>query len=302
MKEKNQASLTKKIIIRRFIHDDSHDLIKAGFKYGYRVLYPSFYDKLLRATKLAPRKINLVAYHIESSHVIGFISIVLHTASLCSIRNVFLDPTFRRRGVATRLMNHALILAKKRGVKKVCLTSYPLSPATKLYRKLGFRQIVKTYIVRGQGCTSNFPIENDDPLIALSRHSQRTKNLIFNIFRRSMGKEWVDFFGSNGVNLFNGHLHNFGRFFSKSLFVNDSNTSFAIIYRLPLLHTATVELYGLSDSSFPAMFKSIMKILNRRGITYSTVFLFNVESKECKDLLNEYQFYPYQAIYMGRRL
>ena len=302
MKEKNQTSLNKKIIIRQFIHDDSHDLIKAGFKYGYRILYPSFYDKLLRATKLAPRKINLVAYHIESNRAIGFLSIVLHTTSLCSIRNVFLDPKFRRMGVATRLLNHALILAKKRGVKKVCLTSYPLSPATKLYRKLGFRQIVKTHIVKGQGLTSPFPIKNDDPLIELSRHSQKNKNLVFNIFRRSMGKEWMDFFESNSTRLFNGHLQGFGRFFSKSLFINDSKTSFAIIYRLPLFHTANVELYGLSDSSFPAMFKSIMKILNRRGITYSKVFLFNVESKECRDLLNEYQFYPYQAVYMGRSL
>jgi GNAT superfamily N-acetyltransferase len=302
MNDKRNNSSETEVIIRELMRKDSRDLIDVGFPYPIRVLYPSLRDDFLQATRLKPREIGLVAYHTGKKRAVSFLSLVAHTHLLYSIRYVFADPNFRQMGIATRLLNEALIFAKRRGGKKFFLTAYPFGAAIRIYRKIGFRRIVNTSLVKGAGSPANFLNEYRNQLITLRTTSLENKDHLFSIYKRSMGQEWVDFFGNNAENLMNGYSKDYQHFFSKKAFINYSKESFALVFKRPFFHDAYVELYGLSDANFPSMLKALMDILHNQGINYVSITLFNITDQHCLSLLQEYNFYPYQAILMGKSL
>ncbi|MBW2036151.1 MAG: ribosomal protein S18-alanine N-acetyltransferase [Deltaproteobacteria bacterium] len=56
--------------------------------------------------------------------------------------NLAVDPAYRRRGVARFLLQYALGMAKKRGMKRAYLEVRPSNyPAISLYEKLGFSPV-----------------------------------------------------------------------------------------------------------------------------------------------------------------
>lgn len=284
------------------IRKDMPNLIDSGFPFSNIAFNYSLKDQIFRAVNLSPHQLSLVAFHAGKKRAIGFLSLVVHTQTLYSVRYIFTDPNFRRMGVASRLINYALILAKKRHAKKVFLTTDRISDATRLYQKLGFKKIIEASVLKAEGCASIIPSKTKGQLIRLQTRSYKNKNLLFKIYQQSMGQDWIDFFETNRDNLLNGHSQDFQNFFSKTVFTNDSKDFFAIVFSLPLLRTATAELYSISDALFPKMLEALMKNLLDRGITYVKLLLFNINDSTCFNFLEENQFYPYQGIYMGRSL
>jgi len=58
------------------------------------------------------------------------------------VLNLAVDPAYRRRGVATFLLQHSVTLAREYGVKKAYLEVRPSNDlAIKLYRKMGFSEV-----------------------------------------------------------------------------------------------------------------------------------------------------------------
>lgn len=302
MKDIHSHFLEGQIFVRPMIRKDMPDLINSGFPFCNIAFNHSLKDQIFRAINLSPRQLSLVAFHTEKERAIGFLSLVMHTRTLCSVRYIFTAPDFRRMGVATGLINHALILAKERRAKRVFLTTDRISAATRLYQKLGFRKIVETSVLKADGYTSTIPTKTKEQLIRLQTRSDKNKNLLFKIYQQSMGQEWINFFETNRDNLLNGHSQDFQSLFSKTVFTNDSKEFFAIVFSLPLLRTATAELYSISDAFFPKMLEALMKILLDRGISYIKLSLFNIKDLTCFNFLEEKHFYPYQGIYMGRSL
>ena len=243
----------------------------------------------------------IVAYHTQKKRALGYLSLTAHTNSLYSIKYVFSDPNFRRMGVATKLLKKTLSIAKKKGARKLFLTTYPNSAATRLYKKLGFKRFIETFMVKGGGYTSNFLPENQDSFVGL-QNLQSCNRRLYNIYARSLGQDWIDFFETSCANLKNGYSQNFRRFLLKSYFIDNSADLFAMVFKHPLSSIAHSELYGTSDSFFPYRLKELMKILHKRGIDYLSITIFNVRGDKCFNLLREKKFYPYQAVFMGKYL
>ncbi|MHA1959425.1 MAG: GNAT family N-acetyltransferase [Candidatus Thorarchaeota archaeon] len=67
----------------------------------------------------------------------------VHCARIAYIHNVFVEPEFRRKGIATALMNEILSYFKKRGIEKFTLHDTDMSSG--MYRKLGFTKVENYY-------------------------------------------------------------------------------------------------------------------------------------------------------------
>ena len=67
-------------------------------------------------------------------------------ADVMIIDNVEVDKTHRRRGIGTQIIEHAIELARKRGVDSIELNvNSDNIPAKKLYEKMGFKKTNKDY-------------------------------------------------------------------------------------------------------------------------------------------------------------
>ena len=144
------------LVFKELTPGTANDLMKAGFPFGIRELYPSLSQNLLHATGLIPRVNRVVAYHTEEKRAIGFLCLIEDNTLVYSIKFVFVDPRFRKKGVASALFNFALRLAKNRGARKVYLDVEDWNGnAAKLYERLGF-QIIGTKLA-GQGYLTNNP-------------------------------------------------------------------------------------------------------------------------------------------------
>lgn len=295
-------SSKEQIVIRQLTHGDSRDLISAGFPFGQRVLRSSLQKRVFQAFNFHPYETSLVAYHINKGRAIGYLSLVAHSRLLYSIRYVFSDPNFRRRGVATGLVNYSLTLAKNSGAKKVFLTADLFGSASKLYEKLGFKILSEYPRVEGTGHTSYFQCENQTRLVTLQPSSLKDKTDFFNIYKNSMGQNMINFFDINSNNFVNGYSQDFQHFYIKNAFVNGSDKSLALVFHLPFTHTAVAELYGQYDVLLPDIIKALMNTLYRLGITYTRINLFNTRNQEGFNLLEKKRFYPYQGIFMGKSL
>jgi ribosomal protein S18 acetylase RimI-like enzyme len=301
MGEKNDDFDNAKIVVRQLLRKDAPNLIDAGFPFNNGILRRSVRYRLYQRLRLTPHEIGMVAYHTQKNRALGYLSLMAHTNSLYSIKYVFSDPNFRRMGVATNLLKKTLFIAKKKGARKVFLTTYPNSAAARLYKKLGFKRITETYMVKGGGYTSTFLPESQDSFVALQNLQSYNRHL-YNIYARSLGQDWIDFFETSCANLKNGYSQDFKRFFLKSYFIDNSADLFAMVFKHPLSSAAHSELYGASDSFFPHRLRELMNILHKRGIDYLSITLFNVRGNACLNLLREKRFYPYQAVFMGKSL
>lgn len=78
----------------------------------------------------------------EGDEILGTLSLVVYkipTGKKAWIEDVVVDENARGKGVAALLVNHALDMARAKGIEKVDLTSTPArTAANKLYQKLGF--------------------------------------------------------------------------------------------------------------------------------------------------------------------
>lgn len=74
-----------------------------------------------------------VAY--TSEKIIGCVSLVLYTPTLCEIRSLAVAEDYRNNGLGKKLIVEAVELARMRGIKNV-LT---LTRAPKIFEQLGFR-------------------------------------------------------------------------------------------------------------------------------------------------------------------
>lgn len=302
MINENELQKNEKITIRKIKRTDVDSLLAAGFHFGKNKINYPLISRIRQYTGLSLKQKGFVAYNVDDKSAAGFLSLTEHTSSLQSIRYVFINPAFRRRGIATELVTFAISFAKKRGVKKIFLTSSPSGGATELYKKIGFRQIVNSTEVWGGGKTPKISNEVIGNLIPLDSRLKTDQNLLFKIYKHRMGKNWINFFENNARNLFYGYSQEFKSFFYRSAYVNKQNDSVVIMFKRPMSHLVNAELYVANDSQIKALFREVMKLFKQKGIIYSKITVFNVNNNDCSDLLKRNNFYPYTTIFMGKLL
>ncbi len=312
------ADLKSGIIIKELTPDTANNLIEAGFPFGSNELYQPLVNKFLQVTKFVPYTTRLVAYHVKKKRAVGFLCIVKDNALLYSIKFVFTDPRFRKLGIASRMLNFALLLAKQKGAKKVYLDVEHTNIAViNLYQKLGF-QILGTRLV-GQGYLTNFPRlrvitrtflgqgyftkfihKEKGHLIPLQEGSNSNKKLLFNVYQSCMDKKLIDFFELDANNIMNGYTQYYQPFFLRDVFINELGNSYALIFNRPFFSNAVVEVGSVSEGSMPSMMEDLFKILHRRGMAYLHVTMFNINDAKSLDWFKEKEFKSFNFLIMGR--
>lgn len=298
----NLGSLSNSIVFRKFSKNDSAPFTSLGFNLIDVVSKKPIYERIFETIGFEPCKRGLVAYHVQAKRAVGFLSLVEHTSWLYSIKFVFVDPRFRRMGIGTGLLDFALSQARKRGAKKIFLNVSPKQDfVINFYTKLGFRPIMRNLEVWAHTYVSDLPIQTKINLVPLNLNQKENRTLLFDISYHNMGKEWIDFFELNINNLTNGFSQDFRRLFYRFAFLNDTQDSSAMIFTRPLIgkYLTFLETFIDSDTYVPSMLENLTGILQRKGVVYARIKLFNVKNNATVDLIKQKEQYLYDSVCMG---
>ena len=308
---------TKKIAIRYLTPQSANDLNSAGFPFGDRELFPSISDVLMRTTKLAPYTSRLVAYHTEDKRAVGFVCLVEDTLKIFSIKFVFTDPRYRNMGIGSQMLNHALLVAKSKGAKKVYLdVKSSDTHIISLYKKFGFKVLgtklvgqgsisekahlqVITQTILGKGYLAKYTYKNAS-LIPLCPHFNSNKQLFFHIYKRYVNKRVMDFFELDVNNSLNGYTQMFRPPIIRDVLVDATANSAVLIFNYPLFSNATVEIGCISEKMVPSIMTELLKILQKRGMAYVRITIFNLDDFQWSDWFKENEFDSFKFLIMGR--
>jgi ribosomal protein S18 acetylase RimI-like enzyme len=319
MKELNIQVFQDKISIMQLTRKLANDLIKQSDFAGTDVLDQGLIHRILQSICFRPRSVKLVAYHNDDKTAIGFIGLKENTDTHYLIEDVLVDPKYRNMGVATRLLNYAITLAKERGAGSVNLdVGRTNTNAINLYKKCGFKEIGRTFIgqgypigfnrfrvikrtVIGHGFLTKLTLGKDSRLIELQTNTKKNRETLFRICQRCMDQGWINFFEIDATNLIKGSGRVWHPPFFRNILINDSFNSFAIIFNYPFSHKATVEVYSTSNTLIPTMLDNLMKTLANRGIPFAQITVFN-PNNTVFNWFRDKRMLTFQLITMGKKL
>jgi ribosomal protein S18 acetylase RimI-like enzyme len=324
MKEQNAVILAEKVKLTELSHKFAIHLMKHSFFNSAvqrgDVLSTGLRYKMLQALKLIPRATRLVAYHIEEQAPIGFLYLEENTEQLYTIEYVFVDPKYRRQGLATRLLNYAMLLAKEKGARKINLNVTAKSTKViDLYEKLGFRKIGFTFLAQsflsdsptprlikrvflGQGCLTKLALRRKNRLFEMKTNSRKNRSLLFRIYQQCMDRRWIDFFEINAINLTRGSRHVWQPPFFRDVLINNSFNSLLLIFSLPLSSRAMVELYSTSNTIIPHLLEDLLKYLSNRGVSFVQIYFFNPINKLTSKWFEKKVMMTFEFVTMGKAL
>ena len=320
MKEQNTIDFNEKVIIKKLTRKHAIDLMSDSILVTSGVLNQTVKYKMMQTIKLLPQSTKLVAYHTKEKRAIGFLCLEKNTDWLYSIKYVFVDSKCRKSGIATGLLNYAMILAKEKGAGKVNLNVDLTSPhLINLYKKFGFTEIgntllaqesrsgltvfrtIKSTILGLSYLTKHTPAK-ECQFHKLQTNSRKNQEILFNIYQSCVDQKWMEFFEINAKNVLNGSRHVWQPPFFREVIINESANSFALIFHQPLFSKATVELYSTSNTVFPSILDSLMKILSNKGINFIQITLFNLTNNTAVNWFKEKRMMTFQFAAMGRTL
>lgn len=293
----------KPLVFRQLENEDIEPLMKAGFAHNKSRLKQSLPDRLFQRIGLKPSVMGLVAYHIQEKQAIGFLQLNKHSKWLYSIKFAFTNPNFRRKGIGSNLFNFAFSQSRNKCGKKIFLNVDPnLTSSIDLYRKLGFELVSKSYEVWAQ---IKLPVTTPLDKVSLNSiklNSSPTKTALFDICKKCVNTEWLEFFETKYTTLLNGFSHDFRHLYFKSAFANNNKTSFALVFKRPLLRNLFVELFVSNDLDISQMFDGLIQKFQGQGINEISIRLFNIKNESCIQLIKKRGFYIYHSLCMGKNL
>lgn len=318
MSDNNPQALNDNVTIKLLTPEFATELKKHEFFRNNEVLNHGPKYRFFQGIKLIPKRTRLVAYHNKDNIAIGFLCLEKNTEWLYSIKYIYVDKKYRKRGIGTKLLKHATSIAKEKGAKKVNLNVYTNYIKTReLYKKqdfkeIGFttlgqrflsgsspRRIIKRSIV-GLGHLTNRKLIKKGKLFNIKTNSRKNLVTLFNIYKNSMSQKWIDFFEIDINNLINGSRHVWRPPFFRDVLINGDTNSFALIFNPPFSSKATVELYCTSKMTSQSLIKNLLKILSNRGISFTQITLFN--KNLAQNWFKENQMTVFQFVSMGKIL
>lgn len=89
----------------------------------------------------------------EEDDPVAFLQYTFHhmcfkRGTICYISDLYVDPAYRRRGIASALMRHMMDLANIHGWWRVYWITEPDNPARALYDQLGVAEFVRYHVDR----------------------------------------------------------------------------------------------------------------------------------------------------------
>ena len=82
--------------------------------------------------------------------------------------------------------------------------------------------------------------------------------MLFDIYRKCVGANWLSFFENNVNNFINGYSQEFKNFFKKTAYVSCKNDSFVMLYTRPFGHIINAHLYITDDSEVKPLLNEII--------------------------------------------
>ena len=114
--------------------DQVVDVDRSAFIFGHRVPRKALAAHLARSG-------SFVAYEEETNQIVGYNYNTLNNKQLGHFIRLAVNPMFRRRRIATRLLITALNWFKLLEVQHIYLRTIPESAGSKLYEKHGFKHV-----------------------------------------------------------------------------------------------------------------------------------------------------------------
>lgn len=274
--------------------------------------------RVFESIRLLPHATKLVAYHTEDRVAVGFITLEKNSAALFSIKDVFVDPRYRRMGIASHLLDRAIKLAKEKGAKKLNLIVDPSkNNVIKLYSEYGFEEIGYARLIQGffsayspvkalkrtvlgQRIPQKATNDQKNRLIKLSVSSQNRAKL-FDIFQNNMSKDWLDFFEITSENFNRGSRHVWHPNFFKDTLITGSGDSFALIFHQPYPPKDTIELYRGNVPMVPLL-EDLLEVLPSRGTGLTQIWLFGKTDDVPADWLKDRALLTFSFLGMGKTL
>jgi len=322
MNAQKSQIIQDKVIIKRLTRKFASDLIPL-FKSNSEdtsVLYQGLIYDILKSVRLLPHATKLVAYHVEEKTAIGFITLEENTKTLLSIKDVFVDPRYRKMGIASGLLDYAITLAKEKGGKKLNLNvESTKTNVIELYKKLGFREIGHTLLV--QGFLSGFSrskvikraifgrrlsrtdaLEKKSLFFETRMNSKRNRESFFDIYQRCMTKDWLDFFEINSNNVVYGSRHVWQPPLFKDALISNSKDSFVLVFNQPYppRPCTIVELYRDPDVAILPVLEDLLVTLSDRGTGFTQLWLFGQTDDIPSKWFEEKAMVTFSFISMGK--
>ncbi len=117
-------------------------IIRHPFPYEVETVRALFENEV-RLGLMLPRSADDIRAHLTDwfvaeidGQIVGCVSLVFFDGSLAEVRSLAVHYDWRGRGIASRLVEVALFVARTRGHERVLV----LTRATRLFERLGFRQ------------------------------------------------------------------------------------------------------------------------------------------------------------------
>jgi ribosomal protein S18 acetylase RimI-like enzyme len=293
----------EEIIIRPFKREDINDLITGGFPFNKLALkYPWKY-KALQLINLIPKNKRIVAYHSSEKKTIGFLTLVKCSPHIYSIQYVFVNPRYRRMGVATKLLTNTISIVKIKGGRKVFADVPESNEASReLFKKLGFETL--SIAVEAYGSIKSYSKEAKNFSSTRSVSLRSNKKILFDIYRGCVSSNWIYFFEITIKNFHKGYIYHFHRlvqFICRKYFINDNKDSFAIVYKCPFSNKALIELYSIADpKTAKHMLQDIFTLMSRKGVETIIIIFFGKHKYEICSTLKEMGFNTFLIQIVGR--
>ncbi len=89
----------------------------------------------------------------EKGHIVGVISLIVQEGDVAEMRDLVVDPQYRKMGYGKKIIEELLILSQKLKVRKVHVLTF--SRLTKFYKQLGFKKegVLKSHYAKGEDLT-----------------------------------------------------------------------------------------------------------------------------------------------------
>ena len=313
----HQSDPKRKIVIRQPLPESANDLIGAGFPFGDNELFLSLRHSFMKALRLTPNATKLIAYHLEEKRTIGFLCLMEDNPTIYSIKYIFINPQYRRMGIASKMLDSAILLAKNKGAKKIYLDVEQRETAlVELYKKFNFkilqsRLVGKGYLSKkprlrvinqtllGQGYLAGLKHKNGS-LISFQRYSKCAGEILFDICTRCMTSNFIDFFEIDSNNSLNGYTQLNQPFVIKDVLIDRSARSYALVFNAPLFSNATVEVGCISEKAVSYTLDGLFEFLSKKGMSYVTVTVFNVNDVNWSNWFGDNDFQSLKFFVMGR--
>jgi ribosomal protein S18 acetylase RimI-like enzyme len=203
------SSKNEKIIVRMYRPTDFKNLANSGYIFGIQSFQS---DRIIQNLKI--RALNalggdeeeqMIALHVSERRIVGAITLRKITDTLYGIWNIFVNPEYRGRGIASSLYRSAFRYLAGKGVKKaVGIVAVDNTSSARGIAKTWDGFLSKRFYILPSIRASVISRIHDQPLefrkISIRRALKDHRNALFRTYRDCAGEQWCSFLETNSNN------------------------------------------------------------------------------------------------------